>query len=80
MNAVISLSEEEAARGVVTHSSGNHAGAVALAARTRGIPAQIVVPYDTPKANQLNLLFLAWLMRIAVLCKGHCELVIAYLE
>lgn len=59
MNAVLSLSEEEAARGVLTHSSGNHAGAVALAARTRGIPAQIVVPHDTPKANlsELAVLF-----------------------
>src|SRR5580704_16854171 len=35
-NAVFSLSEQEAARGVVTHSSGNHAGALALAARGRG--------------------------------------------
>ncbi len=43
-NAVWSLSEEEAARGVVTHSSGNHGGALALAAATRGIQAHIVVP------------------------------------
>ena len=47
-NAVMSLSEEEAARGVVTHSSGNHAQALALAARTRGIPATIVMPSDAP--------------------------------
>jgi threonine dehydratase len=43
-NAVWSLSDEIAARGVVTHSSGNHGAALALAARTRGIPAHVVVP------------------------------------
>ena len=47
-NAVMSLSETDAARGVVTHSSGNHAQALALAARTRGIPATIVMPSDAP--------------------------------
>jgi len=43
-NAVMSLSDAEAAPGVATHSSGNHAGALALAARLRGIPATIVMP------------------------------------
>lgn len=43
-NAVSRLTDEEAARGVVTHSSGNHAQALALAARMRGIPAYIVMP------------------------------------
>ena len=43
-NAVMKLPEELAARGVVTHSSGNHAQAVALAARMRGIEAHIVMP------------------------------------
>ncbi|SFL07618.1 pyridoxal-phosphate dependent enzyme [Lysobacter sp. cf310] len=43
-NAVWSLSEAEAARGVVTHSSGNHGAALALAARTRGIACHVVVP------------------------------------
>jgi threonine dehydratase len=43
-NAVWSLSAEVAARGVVTHSSGNHGAALALAAKTRGIPAHVVVP------------------------------------
>jgi threonine dehydratase len=43
-NAVLSLSESDAARGVVTHSSGNHAQALALAARLRGITAYIVMP------------------------------------
>lgn len=43
-NAVFSLTDEEAAHGVGTHSSGNHAQALALAARLRGIPAYIVMP------------------------------------
>jgi len=48
MNAVLQLTEDQRARGVVTHSSGNHAGALALAARTIGIPAHIVVPEGAP--------------------------------
>ncbi len=47
-NAVFSLSAEEAARGVLTHSSGNHGAALALAARNRGIPAIIVMPHNAP--------------------------------
>jgi threonine dehydratase len=43
-NAVFSLSDQEASRGVGTHSSGNHAAALALAARLRGVPAFIVMP------------------------------------
>jgi threonine dehydratase/serine racemase len=43
-NAVMKLTEDVAARGVVTHSSGNHAQALALAAKMRGIPAHIVMP------------------------------------
>ena len=43
-NAVASLSDAEAARGVCTHSSGNHAQALALAAQMRGITAHIVMP------------------------------------
>lgn len=43
-NAVRSLTDTEAARGVAAHSSGNHAAAVALAARERGIPAHVVMP------------------------------------
>jgi len=46
-NAVFGLSEAEAARGVVTHSSGNHAAALARAARLRGIPAHIVMPHNS---------------------------------
>ena len=47
-NAIFSLTEEEARRGVVTHSSGNHAAAVACAARWRGISASIVMPKNAP--------------------------------
>ncbi|KAF1989606.1 tryptophan synthase beta subunit-like PLP-dependent enzyme [Aulographum hederae CBS 113979] len=43
-HALSRLTKEELARGVVTHSSGNHAQALALAARTYGIPAHIVMP------------------------------------
>lgn len=47
-NAVFALSEEQAANGVCTHSSGNHAAALALAASMRGIPAYIVMPRTAP--------------------------------
>lgn len=43
-NAVWSMDDAQAARGVVTHSSGNHGNALALAAATRGIPAHVIVP------------------------------------
>src|SRR5579862_3969136 len=42
-NAVLSLTDAQAARGVVTHSSGNHGAALAWAASQRGIPAWIVM-------------------------------------
>jgi threonine dehydratase len=47
-NAVLSLTPEEKKRGVVTHSSGNHAAALALAARMNGVRAQIVMPENAP--------------------------------
>jgi threonine dehydratase len=47
-NAIFSLTEAEAQRGVVTHSSGNHAAAVACAAAWRGVPAWIVMPQNAP--------------------------------
>ena len=47
-NAVFSLSSKQAAKGVCTHSSGNHAAALALAAAIRGIPAYIVMPSNAP--------------------------------
>jgi len=46
-NAVFSLAEEEAARGVATHSSGNHAQALALAAHNRGVAAHVVMPSNS---------------------------------
>jgi threonine dehydratase len=48
-NAVFSLSDEEASGGVATHSSGNHAAALALAAAKRGTTARIVMPSNAPK-------------------------------
>jgi threonine dehydratase len=54
-NAVLNLSAQLAARGVVTHSSGNHGAALALAARTRGIPAYVVAPRTTPASKQQNM-------------------------
>jgi threonine dehydratase len=47
-NAVLLLSPEEKKRGVVTHSSGNHAAALALAARMNGVKANIVMPDNAP--------------------------------
>ena len=51
-NAVFSLTDEQAARGVGTHSSGNHAAALALAARMKGIQAQIVMPSNSPEIKK----------------------------
>lgn len=52
MNAVMKLPAEAQARGVVTHSSGNHAQALALAARLRGIQAHIVMPDNAPAVKR----------------------------
>ncbi len=51
-NAVFSLSEEECRNGVATHSSGNHAAALSLAARLRGIPAYVVMPESAPEVKK----------------------------
>jgi len=51
-NAVFSLSDREAAKGVCTHSSGNHGAALALAARMRGVPAYIVMPETAPEIKK----------------------------
>lgn len=51
-NAIAQLSDEERKRGVVTHSSGNHAQAVALAARSFGIKATIVMPESAPAVKR----------------------------
>ncbi|TPG11895.1 pyridoxal-phosphate dependent enzyme [Rhodanobacter glycinis] len=50
-NAVWALTDEQAAHGVVTHSSGNHGNALALAAATRGIAAHVVVPEGAVRAK-----------------------------
>ncbi|MEW6404420.1 MAG: pyridoxal-phosphate dependent enzyme [Chloroflexota bacterium] len=51
-NAVFLLSAKESGRGVATHSSGNHAQALALAAKLRGVPAFIVMPENAPKVKK----------------------------
>jgi len=51
-NAVFALDDASAARGVATHSSGNHAQALALAARLRGIPAYVVMPTSAPEVKR----------------------------
>lgn len=51
-NAVFSLADREAARGVATHSSGNHAAALARAAQLRGIPAYVVMPSNAPSVKR----------------------------
>jgi threonine dehydratase len=51
-NAVFSLSDEEANKGVATHSSGNHAAALTLAATMRNIPAYIVMPRTSPQVKK----------------------------
>ena len=51
-NAVRMLDEQAAANGVVTHSSGNHAQALALAARMRGIPAFVVMPSNSAEIKK----------------------------
>jgi threonine dehydratase len=52
-NAIFSLSEKMAARGVVTHSSGNHGAAVARTAQERGISAWIVMPSNAPRTKRI---------------------------
>ena len=54
-NAVFSLDDATAARGVVTHSSGNHGAALAYAAQRRGIPAWVVMPSNAPAVKQDNV-------------------------
>src|SRR5690606_38367647 len=54
-NAVAALSADDAARGVVTHSSDNHGAALALAARARGIPCHVVVPQGAVGTKLANI-------------------------
>lgn len=51
-NALENLTDEEKSRGVITHSSGNHAGALSLAAMQRGIKAYIVMPSSSPEVKR----------------------------
>lgn len=51
-NAVFGLTEEQAARGVATHSSGNHGTCLAYAAGRRGIPCTVVMPHTAPQAKK----------------------------
>ena len=51
-NAVFSLSDIEAQKGVATHSSGNHAAALSLAAKMRGVDAHIVMPINSPEIKK----------------------------
>ncbi|WP_417597903.1 beta-hydroxyaspartate dehydratase BhcB [Pararhodobacter oceanensis] len=51
-NAVFGLSEAQAARGVATHSSGNHASCLSYAAMRRGIPCHVVMPSTAPQAKK----------------------------
>lgn len=50
-NALLLMKKEELQRGVATHSSGNHAAALALAARNQGVPAYIVMPENAPEVK-----------------------------
>ncbi len=52
-NAVLSLDDQDASNGVATHSSGNHAAAIALAARWRGIRAHVVMPDNAPDVKKM---------------------------
>lgn len=52
LNAVLGLAKDAAARGVATHSSGNHGAALAMAAAVRGIPAWVVMPDNAPAVKK----------------------------
>jgi threonine dehydratase len=51
-NAVFGLDEEQAKKGVATHSSGNHASCLSYAAMRRGIPCNVVMPHTAPQAKK----------------------------
>ncbi|MHA6325310.1 beta-hydroxyaspartate dehydratase BhcB [Roseivivax sp. CAU 1753] len=51
-NAVFGLSDDQAAKGVATHSSGNHASCLSYAAMRRGIPCNVVMPRTAPQAKK----------------------------
>jgi threonine dehydratase len=51
-NAIFALPADQVAQGVIAHSSGNHAQALALAARLRGIPAYLIMPDNAPAVKK----------------------------
>lgn len=51
-NAVLSLEKDDLQKGVATHSSGNHAAALSLAARMKNIPSYIVMPHTAPQIKK----------------------------
>ncbi|MEM1328438.1 MAG: pyridoxal-phosphate dependent enzyme [Bacteroidota bacterium] len=51
ISAALTLSKEELAKGIATHSSGNHAQAIAMSAKLLGVPAYIVMPNNSPKVK-----------------------------
>jgi len=63
-NAVLSLPDDVARRGVVTHSSGNHGAALAYAAAVRGIPAWVVMPENAAAVKQANVRRLGGTIRL----------------
>jgi threonine dehydratase len=56
MNAALKLSPEQRAKGIATHSSGNHAQAIARAAKILGVPAYIVMPNNAPEIKKKGVL------------------------
>ncbi len=52
MNAVLQLSDDERRAGVITHSSGNHAQALALAGKLQGVPVTVVMPRNAPAVKR----------------------------
>src|SRR5687767_833215 len=52
MNAALQLSPEQRTKGIATHSSGNHAQAIARAAKILGIPSYIVMPRNAPEIKK----------------------------
>jgi threonine dehydratase len=56
MNAALKLSPEQRAKGIATHSSGNHAQAIARAEKILGVPAYIVMPNNAPEIKKKGVL------------------------
>jgi len=56
MNAILTLTKDELQKGVATHSSGNHAQALARAAKVMGVPSYIVMPHTAPAIKKAGVL------------------------